>query len=400
MWISMFFLALREIRRNLVRSGLTILGIVIGVGAVIAVVTIGQGASAQITQDIAGLGENMLIVAPARAPGARFSTAPAFRDRDVQAIRKEIPGVVAVAPMAQQSVLAVYGNENFSTNVTGTTNDFMEVRDWPVDRGRHFTESELNSGRMVCILGETVRKELFGSQECRGKSIRLGKLSCRVIGVLESKGQASFGQDQDDLILIPIRALQRRLAGNQNVSTILVEAESSSVLPRVKSDLERLMRERRRILKDTDDDFEINSIEEISNLVQQTTGILTTVIGAIAGVSLLVGGIGIMNIMLVSVTERTREIGIRLAIGAQARDVLLQFLIEAATLSSLGGLVGIGLGLLSGWLATDLIGLPFVIDPLIIAIAFLFSGAVGLVFGFFPARRAAKLDPIEALRHE
>lgn len=400
MWLSMLSLALREIRRNLVRSGLTMLGIVIGVAAVIAVVTIGNGASAQITEDISGLGQNMLVVQPARARGNRFSSAPPFKMADAEAIQREIPGVKAVAPNAQRSVLAVYANENVTTSVTGTTNEFYQIRDWPLAIGRKFSASELRAGRMVCTLGESVRESLFGDRNPLGETIRLGKLSCRVIGVLEEKGQASFGVDQDDLILIPIRALQRRLAGNQDVGSILVQAESTDVLSMVKKDIELLLRERRRLAKSVKDDFEVASIEEITNLVSDTTGIMTAVIGAIAGVSLLVGGIGIMNIMLVSVTERTREIGIRLAIGARARDVLFQFLIEAATLSALGGGIGIGLGLLGASVATDLIGLPFVLDPTVILGAFLFSAGVGLVFGFFPARRAAKLDPIDALRHE
>jgi len=396
-------LALRAIRRNVLRSSLTILGIVIGVAAVITMVTLGDGATAQVTTDISKLGSNMLQVRPGqgfRGPGGTRSTADMFDVDDAKAISREIFGLEAVAPTASRSQQAIYGNKNWSTSVMGTTNAYFQVRDWELESGRQFTEGELRSGRTVCILGSTVRDELFSDQDPLGATIRLQKLSCQVIGVLESKGQTGFGRDQDDMVMVPLRTLQRRIAGSNDVGVLYVSAQDDISTTAVKKDIEALMRERRRIASSANDDFHVRDMQEIVSTLTSTTRVLTGLLGAVAAVSLLVGGIGIMNIMLVSVTERTREIGTRLAIGALEREVLMQFLIEAVVLSSFGGFFGIILGLLAAAAGAHVLGMPFVLNPGIVATAVVFSAAVGVIFGFFPARKAARLDPIEALRHE
>ncbi len=396
-------LALREIRRNVMRSSLTVLGIVIGVAAVITMVTLGGGATAQVTAEIASLGSNMLQVRPGqgmRGPGGVRSQADMFEVEDADIISREIFGLEAVAPMASAGMQAIYGNKNWSTTVMGSINDYLRIRDWPLETGREFADDELRSGKAVGIIGTTVREQLFGDTDPLGAVIRIQKLSCRVIGVLESKGQSSFGTDQDDFVLIPLRAFQRRIAGNTDVSNIYVSAQDGISTTEIRENIERLMRERRRITAGEDDDFHVMDMQEIVSTMTGTTRILTALLAAVAAVSLLVGGIGIMNIMLVSVTERTREIGIRLAIGALEREVLMQFLIEAVVLSSFGGLFGIALGLLAAASGAYILGMPFILNPGIIVVAFLFSAAVGVVFGFFPARQAARLDPIEALRHE
>lgn len=396
-------LALRAIRRNVLRSSLTILGIVIGVAAVITMVTLGGGATAQVRAEISGLGSNMLHVRPGqgfRGPGGMRTAADDFEIEDAQAIRREIFGLEAVAPTADRGAQAIYGNKNWSTSVRGVTNEYLQVRDWPLLNGRIFSENELRSGQTVCIVGTTVRDEIFGDQDPLGAKIRLNKLSCQIVGVLESKGQSSFGNDQDDLVLIPLKAFQRRMQGNTDVKTIYVSALDGISTTTVKEDIEGLMRERRGIMPGEDDDFHVRDLQEVVSTMTSTTRILTALLSAVAAVSLLVGGIGIMNIMLVSVTERTREIGTRLAIGALESEVLMQFLIEAVVLSSFGGFIGIILGLAAAGIGTHILGMPFIVNPSIIAVAFVFSAAVGMVFGFFPARQAARLDPIEALRHE
>lgn len=402
MW-NIILLAIREIRRNVLRSALTILGIVIGVAAVIIMVTVGRGATAQVTADIASLGSNQIHLQPGgrfRGPGGVRGEADPFTNSDVEAIRQEISGIRAVAPIASRASLAVYGNRNWNTSVSGTNNDFFTVREWAIANGREFTDSELRVGKLVCIIGATVAKELFAGNDPVGVSLRLGKLSCPIIGVLASKGQSTFGRDQDDLITIPLKAYQRRLAGNQDINTIYVSVVSGDVIAKVKSDIVLLLRQRRHISYQDEDDFHVHDMQEIVARVTGTTEVLTALLAAVAGVSLLVGGIGIMNIMLVSVTERTREIGIRLAIGALEKDVLRQFLIEAVVLATFGGVTGIIAGLTGAAIIAPMVGVPFVFDPIIIVIAFAFSSAVGVIFGYFPARKAALLDPIDALRHE
>jgi len=395
-------LALRELGRNVMRSSLTILGIVIGVGAVISMVTLGGGATAQITGEISSLGSNLIIVRPGTQPqhgGIQVQAAP-FDGADVAAIQREIPNTEAVAPMVSTATVAVFGNENWSTTVNGTTSAYLAARDWPLALGQAFTEGEERAGAAVCVLGATVREKLFGQQDPLGTSIRLGTAACRVIGVMDERGESTFGMDQDDFILTPLRAAQRRLVGNDDVDLLFVSAQNANVTAQVQGDLERLLRQRRQIGAGQEDDFTVQDMAEIASIVENTTGVLTTFLGAIAAISLLVGGIGIMNIMLVSVTERTREIGIRLAIGARGGEVLLQFLVESTLLSLFGGLAGIALGLGLAAVAAPWLGVPFVLDSSIIVIAFVFSGAVGILFGYVPARRAAHLDPIDALRYE
>jgi putative ABC transport system permease protein len=394
-------LAMQAIRRNALRSFLTVLGIVIGVGAVIAMVTIGNGTTAKVTADLAKLGSNLLFVSPGQfGPGRASSEAKSFNARDIEAMKGQLVGVKAVAPVSQKSVTAVYGSENRITVVTGTDNDYFITQDWTLSAGRQFFDGELRGGRAACIIGETVRDKLFGRADPIGRSIRVNNVSCEVIGLLVAKGQSSFGTDQDDIVIMPIRAFQRRIAGNTDISRILVSAKDNVDTGKVQADIERLLRERRNITPGKEDDFSVRDMKQIVQATAGTTAMLTGLLGAVAAVSLLVGGIGIMNIMLVSVTERTREIGIRLAIGALERQVLTQFLVEAVVLSLFGGLIGILIGFGLAGLATTALQVPFVVDPTIVLIAFAFSALVGVVFGYFPARRAARLDPIEALRHE
>jgi putative ABC transport system permease protein len=395
-------LALREIRRNIMRSFLTSLGIIIGVAAVITMVTLGNGATAKVKAQIASLGTNLLQLRAGQdyGHGGIRESAKLFKLADAEAISKEISGVEAVAPIVMVPTQAIYGNRNWSSTITGSTNGFIATRDWPVNRGRLFSQGETRAGKAVCLLGSTVARELFGAENPLGGTIRLKKLVFKVIGVLTSKGESSFGSDRDDFILIPIRTFQRRIAGNTDVTRVYISVLDGFSIDRTKNDIARLMRERRHLREGEDDDFYIRDMREISRVLSGTTSILTSLLGAIAAVSLLVGGIGIMNIMLVSVTERTREIGTRLAIGALAREVLLQFLVEAVMLSSLGGITGILLALAASAILAKILLVPLVINPGIIILSFGFSAAIGVFFGFFPARNAARLDPIEALRHE
>jgi putative ABC transport system permease protein len=394
-------LAFQAIRRNALRSFLTVLGIVIGVGAVIAMVTIGRGTTAKVTADLSQLGSNLLFVRPGQfGPGRASTDAKPFNTRDVEAIRSQIPGLRAVAPTAQKSFTIIYGTENRLALVTGTDNDYFVTQAWTLAAGRQFLEGEVRGGRAVCLLGETVRDKLFGRAEPIGHNIRVKNVSCEVIGLLKPKGQSSTGADQDDVVLMPLRVFHRRLAGNTDIGSISVSARDGVDSAKVQADLERLLRERRNISAGQIDDFSVRDMKQLAETTTATTTMLTALLAAVAAVSLLVGGIGIMNIMLVSVTERTREIGIRLAIGALEGQVLTQFLVEAVVLSLFGGLVGILTGLGLAWLATGGLQVPFVLDTTIILIAFGFSALVGVVFGYFPARRAARLDPIEALRHE
>ena len=402
----MFFetsrLALRAISRNLLRSFLTVLGVVIGVAAVIAMVTIGNGTTEQVKSELSRLGTNMLFVRPGQfGPGRASTEAKRFDDRDVEAIRNQISGVRAVAPQNRSSAATViFGGKNHQTSVIGTTNDYLVAQDWTLALGRDFQPAEDRGGQIGCIIGETVRQELFGAENPVGQTIRVSNISCPVIGVLARKGQSGLGDDQDDTIIMPLKIHQRRIGGTTTISSIMVSAQDGVSTAKVQSDLQNLLRERRRINIGREDDFTVNDMTQIASAMTGTTTLLTGLLGAVAAVSLLVGGIGIMNIMLVSVTERTREIGIRLAIGALEKQVLTQFLVEAVMLSALGGTVGIltGLGLAYG--VVSFLNVPFVTSPSIIFLAFAFSAAIGVIFGYFPARRAASLSPIEALRHE
>lgn len=395
-------LAIREIRRNLLRSFLTILGIVIGVSAVITMVTLGRGATQAVQAQIASLGTNLLQIRPGQrmGPGGGGSGAPAFREADLDAIATQIAGVAAVAPEARSSVTVVAGARNWSTSVTGTTNAWLRTGNWTLSAGRAFEDTELRAGSAVCLIGATLQRELFAGTDPLGQTLRIKQFSCSVVGVLAAKGQAAMGMDQDDTVVVPLRTLQRRVTGSLNIGTLLVSLEDGADSRAVQSSLRQLLRERRKLGASDDDNFNILDTQQLAETMSGTTQLMTSLLGAVAAVSLLVGGIGIMNIMLVSVTERTREIGVRLAIGALEHEVLLQFLIEAVVLSSFGGLVGIALATAASIGLSSLLAMPYAFQPGINGLAFVFSAAIGVVFGYVPARRAARLDPIEALRHE
>ncbi len=402
MWWNTLGLAVREIRRNLLRSFLTILGIVIGVAAVITMVTLGNGATQAVSDQISSLGSNLLMVRPGQrlGPGRDAAGAPVFKEADAQAIAAQIGGVSAVAPSLNTGVTVIFGARNWSTLVVGTTSAYFKTNNWRFAQGREFTEAEERAGSAVCVIGATVRRELFGNLAPLGEQLRVRQFSCQVIGLLASKGQSGMGMDQDDVVILPLHTVQRRLTGNQNVGTLLVSMKDGTDTERLKASLEQLLRERRKLSEHDDNNFNVLDTRQIADTLSGTTRVMTMLLGAVAAVSLLVGGIGIMNIMLVSVTERTREIGVRLAIGALEREVLLQFLIEAVVLASLGGLIGIVLATAASAGLASLMGLPLMFDPTINMVSFLFSAGIGVVFGYFPARRAARLDPIEALRHE
>ncbi len=396
-------LAVQAIFHNALRSALTVLGVVIGVASVIAMVTVGRGSAEQVSADVEKLGTNVVIVVPGQGSmrgGPNATTAPAFSLRDNDAVEDRIPAVAVSAPISQTRDRVIFGNENRLTDVVGTDNRYFQAARWEVASGRLFDAGEIQSGRAVCIIGQTVRQSLFGSGEPVGATIRVGAMSCRVIGLLQSKGASTFGADQDDFVILPLATFQRRIAGNADVQSLYVSVREDASIDAAREEIVALMRERRGIGPDGEDDFEALDTRQFASMLTGITDVMTGLLSAVAAVSLLVGGIGIMNIMLVSVTERTREIGIRLAIGARARDVLTQFLVEAIILSMLGGIVGILLGLGLGFAGARMLAVPFSPDPGIVLLSFGFSVFVGIVFGFFPARRAAQLDPIEALRHE
>ena len=402
MLLNTLLLALRSIRRNLMRSFLTILGIVIGVAAVITMVTVGNGATLAVQNQISSLGTNLLMIRPGQrlGPGMGGITAPAFRESDAEAVATQIGGVQAVAPEARAGATVVAGGKNWTTTVTGSTNLWLETGNWRIAAGREFTPEELRAGAAVCVIGETIRRELFGGRSPLGEQLRVKDFSCQVVGLLASKGQGMMGNDQDDLVLVPLATLQRRVTGNTRVSVLLVSMRDGSDPARVKAGLRELLRERRKLSSIDEDNFNILDTQQLADTLAGTTKVMTMLLGAVAAVSLLVGGIGIMNIMLVSVTERTREIGLRLAIGALEREVLLQFLIEAVVLAAFGGLVGVVLAAAASIGLARLMDVPFLFNPTVNLVSFLFSAAIGVMFGYFPARRAARMDPIEALRHE
>ena len=393
-------LALRAIRRNLLRSFLTVLGIVIGVAAVITMVTLGNGATRSVTDQISSMGSNLLIVIPGQRFGPGGDNAPRFKVADADAVHAQVAAARLVAPVVSASATAVYQANNWSTLVTGTTGDYFEAGNWELASGRTFSDAEERSGRAVCVIGQTVREKLFGNREPVGEEIRVRQFACEVVGLLKSKGQSAMGSDQDDVIVMPLRTVQRRITGSTDVGRIMIAAAPGSSLDAVKDQVTDLMRERRKIGDDEDDDFRVMDTRQIAQTLTSTTKILTGLLAAVAAVSLLVGGIGIMNIMLVSVTERTREIGTRLAIGALEREVLLQFLVEAVVLAGLGGIAGIVLATASSIGLAKLMGVPYIFSPGINLLSFGFATAIGVLFGWFPARRAASLNPIEALRHE
>jgi putative ABC transport system permease protein len=395
-------LALRSVRRNALRSILTLLGIVIGVAAVIAMLTIGAGTTAKVKADISKLGSNLLVVRPGApaGPGQQQVNSKTFNAKDIGALVREIPNAKAISAAAQKSVKIVYGTESLTAQITGADIGYFSARDLGVTQGREYSDSEVRGGSSVCLIGETVRKQFFGAGDPLGTSIRIGRMNCAVIGLLETKGFSQFGQDQDNVVLMPLAAFQRRVSGSTDIETIYVAAKDGESTTDMQSLVEGILRDTRRITPGKEDDFSVRDLTQIATAMASTTATMTGMLGAVAGISLLVGGIGIMNIMLVSVTERTREIGIRLAIGAQERDILTQFLVEATVLSLIGGLLGIALGLGLALLASSTMSIPFDPSPSVIAFAVASSALIGMVFGFFPALRGARLDPIDALRHE
>jgi putative ABC transport system permease protein len=402
MFLETVRLALRSVRRNVLRSFLTLLGIVIGVAAVIAMITIGSGTTEKVKNDISKLGSNLLVVRAARPDrsGSTSFTASQLDEKDVAGLAKGLDNVKAVSAAAQKTFRVVYGAENVAAEVTGTDTEYFVARDWGVAEGRLFTESEVRSGTNVCVIGETVRQQFFGAGDPGDQSIRVNRMSCKVIGVLQVKGFSGFGQDQDNAVIMPLLTYQRRVAGDRDIDNIYVAARDGVSTSHVQENIEAIMRETRRIAHDGEDNFSVRDMTQIADAMTSATTTMTGMLGAVAGVSLLVGGIGIMNIMLVSVTERTREIGIRLAIGAHEKHILIQFLVEATVLSLFGGLIGIALGLGLAGAAAYSLSIPFVPSAAIILLAVGFSALIGMVFGFFPALRGARLNPIDALRHE
>jgi putative ABC transport system permease protein len=394
-------LALREIRRHLLRSFLTVLGIVIGVAAVVTMVTLGHATTRSVQSQIAGLGANLVTILPGQGFGRGGGVQPPpFKIEDVDAIRGQIGGITAVAPQVQSSATAIRNAANWSVTINGTSDAYLDGQQWGLVSGRAFSPAEEVAGKSVCIIGHTVQTNLYPNDDPVGTTLRVGNVSCEVIGLLAPRGQSGIGGDQDNTVIMPYRTVQRRFTGNQNVQFIMVAIDPRYESLPIQDSISRLLRERRNITGNKADDFSILDTKQISDALGNATAKLTAVVTAVAGISLLVGGIGIMNIMLVSVTERTREIGIRLAIGAVASEVLLQFLVEAVVLASLGGLIGLALAMLACAGLSLPLKMPFVWEPQINLIAFGISALIGVVFGYFPARRAAALNPIDALRHE
>jgi putative ABC transport system permease protein len=402
MIFNALLIAIREIRRNLTRSFLTVIGIVIGVAAVITMVTLGRGATASIKDQISKMGSNLLIVRSGEGWGSWG--APQFTMTDVDAIRDQVPGTSGIAPLVRTNVPAVYQENDRATDVQGTTANYFAIANWNIDLCRFFTEQEVKEAAPVCVIGETIRKELFGEGvDPIGCKIRAKSISFEVVGVTAPKGQGGMADDFDDNIITPYTTVQLRLIGRgdgRNINQIMISGMDGYPGANIVADVSALMRERRGIRSNEKDNFNVFDSQQLADVVSSSTQVMTSLLSWVAGVSLLVGGIGIMNIMLVSVTERTREIGIRLAIGARAREVLLQFLVEAVTLSCIGGISGIILAYGVCIMFVKEVGAPFIFDPKINIIAFVFSAAIGIVFGFMPARRAAGLDPIDALRYE
>ncbi|MFX4153489.1 ABC transporter permease [Aliarcobacter butzleri] len=398
-----FLIAIKEIRRNILRSILTILGIVIGVASVIAMVMIGDGTTASVKESITKLGTNMLTLRVGqerRGPPREDNSSKAFQNEDIIAIKNEIQNIKAVAAENSTKMNIVYGNKSNNSSVIGTNNDYFIIKDWALKDGRIFDDSELSSGKSSCIIGTTIVTQLFGDENPIGASIRLKNMTCNVIGVLASKGAAAFGNDQDEIVIVPLKMYQRKIKGDKDVSSIIISITEERYIENAKTEITSLMQERRAVKIGEPDNFHIRDMKDILDTMTSTTNMLTYLLGSIAAISLLVGGIGIMNIMLVSVTERTREIGTRLAIGAMESEVLLQFLVEAVVLSTWGGIIGIFLGLGVGYAIVNMMQLPFILNNQIIIISFVFSTLIGIVFGYFPARKAARLNPIDALRYE
>jgi putative ABC transport system permease protein len=396
--------ALRALARNKLRTILTMLGIIIGVGAVICTVAIGQGASEQVQQQIASLGTNVIMVfaGSVNTSGVRMGNGATktLTADDAQAVLQHVQGVTMVSPMVQSSVQVVNGNQNWLTRASGSSQDFPQIRNWPVVSGSFFSQRDVDMATDVCVLGKTVATQLFGDEDPVGQMIRIQNLPFRILGVLQEKGQNPNGQDQDDIVFMPYTTVQKKISGISWIQMMMVATSSQEVNPTVQNGIAALLRQRHHLRTGEDDDFIIRNPSEMARTAEATANTMTMLLGAIAAVSLVVGGIGIMNIMLVSVTERTREIGVRMAVGATEANVKWQFLSEALVLSSLGGLIGIALGMLASALISNSLGWPTLVSKLSIVVAVVFSALVGISFGFYPAMKAAQLNPIEALRYE
>ncbi|WP_345978732.1 ABC transporter permease [Sulfurimonas sp. HSL3-2] len=403
MLINALLQALREIRRNLMRSMLTAIGIVIGIASVIAMVNIGKGASESITKSISKLGSNTLYILPSQehGPGSQSAFAKPFKMKDVEIIKESVFALQAVSPAESTTLTVLYKDKNYQTSIRGINNEYFTIQNWDLKSGRQFTSSELRTGLGSCIIGKTVVDTLFSQDEDPiGKKIRIQNFSCEVTGVLEAKGANTFGRDQDDIILVPLKLFQRRISGNDNIHLIMASVKENIPLEEATVQIQQLIRERRHLKPDDEENFAVRNMSSLVNTISQITSMLTIMLGAVAAISLVVGGIGIMNIMLVSVTERTREIGIRMAIGAMAQDILIQFLIEAVVLSGLGGIIGVVVGIAITVGVSIGMDITLIIDPSITVIALMFSMLIGIVFGIIPARKAANMNPIDALRYE
>ena len=400
-------IALRALRVNKMRSFLTMLGIIIGIAAVIAMLSVGSGASYVISQQIASIGSNIILVLPGSLTSGGLRTGSGgvqtLKAEDSRAIQQECPAVAMAAPIVRGSGQVVYGNQNWSTLLMGTTPEMFVIREWNTALGRELSSADNDGASKVCVIGETIVKNLFGDEDPLGKMIRIKKVPFTVIGVLEGKGQSPQGTDQDDVVFVPLRTAQRKLMGSQfpdTVGSILVKARSEEQLPQAEKQTNSLLAQRHRITNGKEPDFTVRNLSEILAVAEQSSKAMSLLLGAVASISLIVGGIGIMNIMLVSVTERTREIGIRMAIGAKRNDILMQFLTEAVLLTILGGVLGIAIGAGGAMIVSKILTWPTLISFWSVAVAFIFSAAVGIFFGFYPARKAASMNPIEALRYE
>ncbi len=404
MWVMTLRIALRALARNKLRAFLTMLGIIFGVGAVIAMVAIGEGAKATIRAQIANLGTNVLIILPGSSnqAGVRvgWGSVNTLVPGDARAILRDVRAVAYASPVLRRPEQLVAGNLNWGTLTQGVAPEFQHIREWQVAEGRFLHEGDMESAAKVVVLGETVARNLFGHEDPIDAVIRIRNIPFRVVGVLAAKGQTGQGNDQDDTVMVPYTTMQKRLMRITWLQSIVVKVVNADRVPEAQEQITSLLRQRHRIGPDRDDDFNVRNLSDIAEAATITAGVMGALLGSVASISLLVGGIGIMNIMLVSVTERTREIGIRMAVGARSRDIMLQFLVEAVVMAATGGLIGILLGIGSSEILKNWAQWPTLIDPTIVAVAFLFSGAVGVFFGFYPARKAANLDPIEALRYE
>jgi len=404
MWLMTLRIALKALARNKLRAFLTMLGIIIGVGAVIAMVAIGEGAKSTIRAQIASLGTNVLIIVPGTSNqgGVRagFGGVNTLVDGDARAMIREVRAVAYASPVLRRTEQLVAGNLNWGTLVHGVAPEFQQIREWQIAEGRFLHDGDMESAAKVVVLGETVVRNLFGNDDPIDTVIRIRNIPFRVVGVLAPKGQTGHGTDQDDTVMIPYPSMQKRLMRITWLQSIVVKAVNAERVQEAQEQITSLLRQRHRIGPEREDDFNVRNLSDIAEAATTTARVMAVLLGSVAGISLLVGGIGIMNIMLVSVTERTREIGIRMAVGARSRDIMLQFLVEAVVMAATGGIIGIFLGIGSSEVLKTWAQWPTLIDPAIVAIAFLFSGAVGVFFGFYPAKKAATLDPIEALRYE